>query len=54
MATITGRNKSIKFTKAFKKECEEAHIIVAHSHAWGDKGNAGVNYKRGKNAHKYK
>ena len=43
----------IRMTKEFKKQCVAAHMNIGHSHAWGDKSNAGVNYVRGKNSAKY-
>ncbi len=42
----------ISWTKAFRKECQKAHEIIGHSHHWGDRGNAGTSYVRGKNARK--
>ena len=43
---------AIHFTPESRKACKEAHAQV-QSHYWGDKGNAGKYYVRGKNSHKY-
>ena len=39
-------------TPALKKERQRAAYEYSGKHFWGDKGNAGKNYVRGKNANK--
>lgn len=39
----------INDTKELKKDRQKAAFEYSGKHFWGDKSNAGVNYKRGKN-----
>ena len=41
----TFKIKHITFTTASKRACEEAHQLIGYSHYWGNKDNAGKNYK---------